>query len=65
MEQNICIQLQLYCINFYTEFHARSTNMPISLNGTKDMYIVHMTFYKALCLDMGISQRFGNACIFV
>jgi hypothetical protein len=54
MEHNICIQLQLDCINFYMKFHAIRTNMPMSLNEIEYMYIVtakmHMTFYKALCL---------------
>jgi hypothetical protein len=36
---------------FYMEFHARCTNMSMSLNGIEYMYIVtarvHIMFYKA------------------
>jgi len=42
------------------EFHTRRTNMHMSLNGMKHMYIVmareHMMFYKALGL---IVLRYG------
>jgi hypothetical protein len=51
MEQNICIQLPLDCIEcFIVDFHARRIDMPMSLNGTEYMYMsttrVHTIFYR-------------------
>jgi hypothetical protein len=47
-----------FLVLIYMEFHTRRTNMPMSssLNRTEYMYIVmhivHLMFYKALCLNV-------------
>jgi len=41
MEHNICIPLQLDCIEWFNMvFHARCINMPMSLNGIEHMHII-------------------------